>query len=90
MTRNQIAVFRSLFVVGALALVAGIVLAIVDYSTVDQLCHTNMSGYQICRVGDASSRGLWIAGVAVLVLIGSAVFAVSATPRGTPSRTEQS
>ncbi|WP_280448445.1 hypothetical protein [Nocardia brasiliensis] len=90
MTRNQIAVFRSLFVVGALALVAGIVLAIVDYSTVDQNCYINPGGYEICRGGDASARGLWIAGVAVLILVGSAVFAVSVTPKGTPSRTEQS
>ena len=77
MTSTQLAVVRSLFVIGALGLVAGIILFAIDHSTVEQICVT---GYNICRDEPQSNRGAWLAGIAGLTLIGTAIAWSTLTP----------
>lgn len=84
MTSTQLAVVRSLFVTGALGLVAGIILFAIDHSTVEQVCVT---GYNICRDEPQSNRGAWMAGVALLALVGTAIAWSTLTPK--QDRSEQ-
>ena len=77
MMRVQLAVVRSLWIVGALILLGGIVLLLVDQSSTDQICSA-FTG--ICRDAPKSDRGAWIAGVGLLALIGTAVAWSTLTP----------
>lgn len=64
---------RSLFVLGVLILVAGIGILLVDINSAEPDCHTNMSGYEICRSASPSMRGLGIGAIGALVLVGTMV-----------------
>src|SRR5690606_13436596 len=66
MTRGQLALMRSLFVVGVLVLAAGIAVLIGDISTAEPDCHTNLSGYEVCRSTSPSLRGLGIGALGFL------------------------
>ncbi|MCC3311510.1 hypothetical protein [Nocardia africana] len=78
MTRTQLAATRSTFVIGAIALIAGVILFVIDHTTTDQIC---TSGYvSVCRDVPPSNRGAWLAGVAALILIGTAIAWSTLTP----------
>jgi uncharacterized membrane protein YhaH (DUF805 family) len=79
MTRGQLAVVRSLWIVGALVLIIGIVMLIVDSSTVTETC-THQYGLRVCERESSPSRGWWIAGIGAVTLIATAVAWATLTP----------
>lgn len=73
MTRGQLALMRALFVTGVLVLAAGILVLVVDMTSVEPDCHKNLSGYEICREGSASMRGVGIGAIGFLIITGTMI-----------------
>ncbi|WP_159840200.1 hypothetical protein [Nocardia sp. CY41] len=86
MTRSQLMACRIGTIIGALALVVGIVVAIVDFSTVEQICtpHTAYFGRPDgvrCRDGDPSPRGFYLAILGVVIVVCTFIMWAAMTPR---------
>jgi hypothetical protein len=71
---------RTLWIVGVLVLIIGIVTLIVDHSTVQETC-TRQMGLRVCEHESPSNRGLGIAGIGVITLVGTAVAWSTLTPK---------
>lgn len=82
---------RSLTIVGALLLVAGIVLIIVDLANPATVCTTSIAGWESCKE-HTSNRGLWIVGGAVLLIVATFVAWSTLAPseEATPSTPRRS
>lgn len=64
---------RALFVTGVLVLAAGILVLVVDMTSVEPDCHKNLSGYEICREESASMRGVGIGAIGFLIIVGTMI-----------------
>lgn len=79
MTNTQLAIVRASFLIGVVALIAGVVLFVVDHTTSNQVCPAGL--HSGCYDVPQSNRGAWIAGVAALVLVGTVVGWSTLTPK---------
>lgn len=86
MTRTQLIACRTLTVLGGLAVIIGIVTAVIDLNNIPQVCtpHTGYFGKPDgirCRDGDPNYRGLYLAGLGVVIVVCTFIMWAALTPR---------
>ncbi|MFE7799022.1 hypothetical protein [Nocardia sp. NPDC057440] len=86
MTRTQLLACRTGAILGAVALLVGIVVQIIDVNTVEQICspHTGYFGRPDgvrCHDADPSPRGMYLAVLGLVICVCTAILWAALTPR---------
>ncbi|MBF6515534.1 hypothetical protein IU421_14775 [Nocardia cyriacigeorgica] len=85
MTRTQLLACRAGTILGAAALLIGVVLWIVDMNNIPEICtpHTGYFGRPDgirCRNGDPDYRGLYLAGLGLTIVVCTFIMWAALTP----------
>lgn len=85
MTRTQLMACRIGTIAGALAIAIGVVVAIIDFSTVEQVCAPHYTYFgrpdgTRCRDGDPSMRGIYLAVLGVVIVVCTFIMWAALTP----------
>ncbi|MGW5387191.1 hypothetical protein [Nocardia sp. NPDC003963] len=89
MTRTQLMACRAGTILGAAALIVGLVVAVIDLNNLPQVCtpHIGYSGEiegTRCRDGDPDLRGLYLAGLGLTIVVCTFIMWAALTPRRAP------
>ena len=85
MTRTQLMACRAGVILGGIALIVGLVLAVVDLNNIPQVCtpHTGYFGKPDgirCQDGDPNYRGLCLAGLGLTIVVCTFIMWAALTP----------
>jgi hypothetical protein len=86
MTRTQLLACRAGTIIGAVALLAGVILAVIDMNNLPQVCapHTGYFGRPDgirCKDGDPDYRGFYLAGLGMTIVVCTFIMWAAMTPR---------